>query len=166
MTIIAACKKNNSVVMAGDRAYTDESNGSISLSKSPKIFQPHSNVLIGVAGDGNICQDILDYDPPRVTGDIYNYIRRVFVKGLRISLKDYDLDQYSYSMLIGVNDRIFSVEEGVVLEHDYHAIGSGGLIALGVLYVCDNPVVAVEAACHHMSTCAGEIDIFTTSHDI
>lgn len=166
MTIIAACKKNNSVVMAGDRAYTDDSNGTIVLAKSPKIFQPHSNIVVGVAGAANVCQDILDYDPPKVSGNVYNYIRRIFVKNLRNELKDYDLDEYSYSMLIGVNDKIFSVEEGVVLEHDYYAIGSGGLVALGVLYVCDNPAIAVEAACHHMSTCSGEIDIFTTSHDI
>lgn len=89
----------------------------------------------------------------------YAYMRRLnpMFKDMLAGYEDADLD-----ILIGLittkGPRLYSWGDGVILEHDYHAIGSGSLIAIGALGAGATVTKACEIACEHIASCAGPID--------
>lgn len=154
MTVIAAARQNNLMIMAGDRAWSNQDSGLITLSKTPKITQPFTKMLVGVAGDGDIGQAVLESEWP----DMHKNPIKTIRSHMRHVAKPYE--DHDLSVLICYEDKIWSYENGVVLEHDYFAIGSGSLVALGTMWTKPDPVEACSAAIYYISSCSGQIDRF------
>jgi len=149
MTVIAA----NPYMIAGDRRIQDSSDLNTTLT-IPKIAQG-ANCLIGVAGEAGVCLDIL-HDDITIKPGGYKEIR-VFVKSLHKRLcKDYEDPEYD--LLIVYDQSVWSFSAGVLLQHEYYAIGSGGHIALGAMAHGASPAEACEYAIQFIGSCGGPVD--------
>lgn len=149
MTIIAGRVIENIVELSGERAYSQDS--LIMISKEPKIIQITPFFILGVAGDGALGQSILYYDWSDTSYKDIRTICKTFTKIVGDS-------EEVCEVLLGYYDRLFSWDRGVLLEHDYFAIGDGAQVGLGVLWMGGSPIRAVQAACDHIASCAGPVD--------
>lgn len=159
MTVIAATAFQGKLSMSADSAMTTDDH--LVICKRPKILKTN-DMLIGFAGNGSMCQRLLDADyPPKKPGSTaYSYITR-HVKPIIAGIETED---DSIETLIAIDNTVFSIEFGLVLEHDYYAVGSGFMLALGALYVDPSDTEkAAKAACMHNTTC--QLPIFTLEFD-
>lgn len=138
-------------MIAGDRQITDSSGVKIMFSL-PKIRRVEGG-LIGVAGDADVCLGILHYD--LVVGGNYRQMLTTMNKLQKYLEKHFEEPDYE---LLMVSDTVWSYSQGVLLEHDYFAIGTGYQIAIGALAHNASPVEACAYAIQHMSGCGGNID--------
>ena len=180
MTIIAAINNGQNVVMAGDRAFSNDE--IIMEDLTPKIFQK-SGLLVGFAGQANVCRSFEHlWTPPSLPTGRASVNNWAFTK-LRESIKswmdDVDLEESAdefenFHLLIGLKVKtvpyLFSFNQFLFLQHPHFAIGSGSQFALGVIYALQAYTemdserilkVAVSAATYYSLTCQGEPDVLS-----
>ena len=175
MTCIVAVKdkKNNKVVLAGERGASDDS--TIIQLATPKIFKV-GKYLIGYAGSMSGEKLKYAFKPTdfKAGANIDQHMNTVFLKELRDC---YDI----YSIPYMSNDADLSlivVADGQMYQHhasdmsmtkpseDYLAIGSGADYAYGSFWstekfssVKTRAELAVSAAVKFSTTCSGEVDV-------
>ena len=148
MTCIVAVKHKDKVVLGGDSALVDLSNGNKVKLNTPKVFQCFS-YIIGYAGSARMGQLLQNYfmpsDPPENSNELTLHMVTTFVdelralaeeKGLRLDASNEEANDFA-QIIVGVNGRIFVIEEDWQASewaYDYAAIGSGSSAALGSLY--------------------------------
>ena len=155
MTVIAATVYEGKIYMSADSAMTLDDH--IVVAKHKKLRKT-KDMLIGFAGNGAQCQELIDYDyPAKKPGQTgYDYVNRL----VKPVVKEKESEDDFIECLIGIDNKLFSLVGGLILEHDYYAIGSGFLLALGALYVNHTktgPKQAVLAACLHNTSCQGPV---------
>ena len=156
MTIIAAIRTTNSILMGGDSA--QNANGFIGIIAGAKVFE-NSGYLFGVAGSPRLAE-ILQHEfrpPTKIRSMTWNkFLARSFLPELKIALgADSKLEKSA--VLVGTKGGgIFEVNNGWFVGQtceEYAAIGSGGDYALGSFHsTSGNPrrrlLKAMRAAAH------------------
>lgn len=166
MTCIIALKNKGEVYMGSDSACSH--GGMIQNLAESKTFT-RDGVIIGSTGyvrPGQVLR--YSYRWPAVKQDIDHWLFNEFIPGWQDALKQSKNLEVSdeqatqdAAFLIGVRGRIFEMDhyfEVVEVRDDYHAVGCGTEIALGVMYATqkrklkpeERILLALNAASYHM----------------
>lgn len=143
MTCIVGLKDQGKVWMGGDSQIT--SNNTKLTTTGDKIFQI-DNFLIGVTGYTRISQLIqYSFEPPKryPDTDVMKYMVTEFAGALRYCLRHNGMwtnvdgmESGEFQLLVGYEGRLFKVSGDLCVSEPvegFHAIGSGGTLALGAL---------------------------------
>lgn len=173
MTVIAALKQGNQMILGGDRGASDASSKFI-LSR-PKVWAT-GKYLMGYCGtlEGEHMQS--KFVPPAPTASIDTFMQTDFLTALdsfyekwRI-FKDQSEESKGMSLLICVGEYIYEHDPAFMTmtryESDFLALGSGSQYAMGSLYSTDDMTngrarikLAIEASCEYSLTCSLPLDI-------
>ncbi len=173
MTVIAALRQGNQLVLGGDRAASDSSSKFI-LSR-PKVWAT-GKYLMGYCGTLEGEHMHSKFVPPAPTASIDSFMQSDFLSALDVFYdkwkiyKDQSDDDRGMSMLICVGDYIYEHEPAFMTmtryESDFLAIGTGAQYAMGSLYSTDGMTspkarikLAIESACEYSLTCSLPLDI-------
>lgn len=139
MTTIA-CNKES---MAGDLQFTNIKDFSkwkgktkVFKFKAHELHYPHADFIVGFAGTAADIIEVADYFDFPERWDKLPRVRGLAGLVLTADKKIFCFDDYA---------------KWLKVEADYHAIGSGGPIALGVLANNGSPKEAIRAAMRHDS---------------
>jgi ATP-dependent protease HslVU (ClpYQ) peptidase subunit len=146
MTAVVGIVHDNAVWIGGDSAVTDSEDTSLVVCSNPKVFRVGSLVL-GVAGARRASR-ILQYGwtPPKHTRGVRldRYVAVVVADAIRRALLDHghseklnNQERATFAALIGYRGHLFGMDEEFSVDesaHGFDAVGSGGRVALGVLY--------------------------------
>lgn len=179
MTVIVALRhdKSRKVVMGGDRRVSGLAKENIILTMTkPKVWSSNG-FLFGFAGtmEGELLQT--KFTPPKLTGNVDNFMNDAFLNALYAFYEKWDIykdreNDGGLGMLIAVDKFIYEHDPAFMTmtcyEGDYFALGSGSQYALGSLFSTEkmsNPKVrvqmAVESAAKFTPTCGLPVDIIS-----
>ena len=145
MTIVAAIKDGNAIIVVADAAASDGNEFSIRRG-NPKtwnvIIPGLGEAILGFAGTFSICQHMRYFSPPPFLHlSLQEYLARSFQHELRIFLKKerehYEIKEIDeWTLLFAAQSQIFilypngDVEENI---EDFSAIGDGAHVAIGAI---------------------------------
>lgn len=146
MTCIAACYKDNQLVMGGDSAGVDSSSWAQTIIAESKVFKK-KNMLFGYTSSfrmGQIIQYCLNIPEHPENMDTMEYLVCRFIESYRITLKNNGflnrnngIDETG-SFLLGYKNRIFNIQNQFQIIED-----SSGIMAVGC--AADQAIGAMEA---------------------
>lgn len=149
MTIIAAIKDGNKIYMGGDSIGANP--WSYSIRNEPKVFIK-DELIIGYAGSfrlGQLVQYAFEIPAKRENCNDYKYMICDFVTSLKTCLRDngcmikekeQELIENEGCLLIGYRGNLYELSSDwqiATCPEGVGAIGSGYLVALGVLFADD-----------------------------
>ena len=154
ITCIIALKQGREMHMAGDGRVSDDCY--YMSTSSPKVFR-RKNYLIGMAGDGIACDLVEAARLPDYTDKSANtrmWVLRELVPAIRAAFKQANYvvntegsedNENDFGAIVMVNGDMFELDEvlsptGPLLS-PFHAVGSGGPYAIGVLAATDRKSV-------------------------
>ena len=149
MTCIAAItdRQNKKIFMMGDTQRTSSSYSS---------FDPHEKIWLHTAYGRNwllghtgsqlclqVCRYVFEWGEEAPSGDIYEFLIRVWRPRLQTALKEQlcyqkldGIEQVDQNLMVGVEGRIFMFDKRLAItefEEPFAAIGSGSAVAMGSL---------------------------------
>ena len=143
MTCIVGIVKKNKVLIGADSAGVGD--GDITIRKDKKIFK-NNGFVIGCTSSFRMIQLLqFSFTPPEIKGkelfkymctDFIDEVRKCFTDGGYIQ-KYTDGDEKGGSFLVGINGRLFNVQDDFQVSEsiiNYDAIGCGYAYALGSLF--------------------------------
>lgn len=188
MTCIAALSHDGRVYMGGESA--GDYVGTVVHMAARKVFA-RGEYLMGYSGSGRVASLLrASFNPPKPVpdADLSTFMATKFCGHLYGLLEaahalqeegDTKCRSIGGALLVGLRGRIFLVDAALgcsEVSDTYFAIGSGGEVAMGVLYACTRAVrhwdipgdewspegvveMAVEAAIHLVDSCGGRVDV-------
>jgi 20S proteasome alpha/beta subunit len=176
MTCIVGVAAKGRVWIGGDSAGSD--GWAVSVRSDTKVFR-NGPYVMGFTGSFRMGQ-LLRYTliPPEPDGwDVDRFMATTFVDAVRESLRtggwlrtDSSQDRGG-TFLVGIRDRLYSVEEDFQVGYtadNYAAVGSGYLVALGSLFTSpamqpeDRVLAALAAAAHVAEGVRGPFSVLAT----
>ena len=175
MTVVIGIKDKGKVYIGSD---TQISAGDVKTDGIVKIWQyKNLNIILGGAGDARAVQiiqtadDLFDEALMALNAIDERYLCRIFATRVREELltnkviKDETVDELANSpivLLVGINDELYQIDfNGVIIKVDEStAIGSGELVAKGVLYVTKNkkPLDRIKLSIEACSKCLRSVN--------
>lgn len=169
MTCIVGIKTPEGVYIGGDSAITSDSGLQTIIAGRKVFFIEEGQILLGCTTSCRM-QQLLQYElllpAYEDSMDVEKYLVTKFVNAVRDCLKSggfaqkEDERELGGRFLVGFRGRLFEMQDTYQINepaNGYDAVGSGGTIALGVLYATphlqpeERIELALEAAGYHNS---------------
>lgn len=180
MSVVVGIETHNGVWLGADSSFSTDTE---STRLAGKIFKLDNGLAFGFVGNINSMQAIkysLDIDVPKfkvstTDEEILEWLVTQLIPTLKQLCETYQVWEWTkksergLSCLVVVGGRLFTIQEDWAVWRSlegYAAIGSGSSVSLGSLfssaeysadYRCS---LAVQAASHHVPTCAGPVHAF------
>lgn len=148
MTCIAGVVEGDRVFIGGDSAGVVADDFSLTVRADQKVFR-NGDFIFGFCGSFRLGQ-LLRYaftPPKRNRRDVHRYMVTTFIDAVRETLKrgglakkEHDVEDIDGSFLVGYRGRLFIIDGDYQVGEavdGFAAIGCGGAIAQGALFVTD-----------------------------
>ena len=156
MTLICAIESKGAVIMCGDGLIGGDEGWRDQVDR-PK-FRRFGDILIGVAGSVRPTQivETCNFRRQHRDEDDYDYILTGVAEHIRLALKDGDGSTENFSAIVAYHGKAYEMDGHCGFyrsSYGYHAVGSGAMLALGVL--ADTDGVEPQARMERVFRAAG-----------